>query len=291
MSKMENTEIVKKLTCSICGSSSVISINKNKESYLCRCKNCKLLFREYFAPLPTDYGADYFEGDYKKQYGKTYKEDKDNLSALAQRRLDIIKRFKNSGNVLDLGSAFGFFLNTAKDYGYSVSGVEISGYASEYCKNELGIDVENKTLTDYNFIENNFDVITAWYVLEHIETLPSIIAKISASLKSGGILALSCPNGYGVSARFNIDWYKDIMPIDHAFEFSLKSIDILLNHHGLKRVYKENKSIYFSRFLKAFNIKTKLINNKLVEALYIKVAKVLNLGDTIECYYIKDKNS
>lgn len=274
------------IECPICKSYKIKLKYRNVESNLYKCSKCKTLFRKYFLSPFIDYSSKYFEEDYKSQYGKTYGEDFENLSALARRRIEKIKKFKPRGKILDLGSAMGFFLKEARNDGYEVTGVEVSKYASDYCRNNLDIKVANISLMDFDYKENEYDIVTAWYVIEHIYDFEKLIDKIYLSLKKDGIFALAMPNGYGISGRLNKDYYS-MVPSDHSFEANPKSIDFLLGSYGFKKCILENQSIYFERFLNATKIK--LDPNVRFGRLYNKIAKKFNLGDTFECYYIKNE--
>lgn len=283
------------ITCTACKNEDYVLVHRNKESNLYLCKKCKTLFRKYFLDITdiTDiteekendfYGEDYFENDYKKQYGKTYKEDKENLSCLARERIKKLKKIKPFANVLDLGSAMGFFIKECENSGYSAKGVEISKYAYDYSKS-IGLNVSNCSLLDFDYEENKYDIITMWYVLEHIENLDTVINKIKYALKDGGLLALAMPSSFGFTGRFNKEHYYSIVPSDHSTEFCVGSIDIFLKSYGFEKVMSENKSVYIDRMLKKFNIDYKILKTKPFRKLYSFIARVFNLGDTFECIY------
>lgn len=282
---IDNIKDFKNIECPFCKSKSVEIKNRNSESNLYKCKKCKSLFRKYFLSPLTDYSSKYFIEDYKNQYGKTYEEDIENLTALARRRLEIIKKIKPAGKILDLGSAMGFFLKEASLNGYETEGIEISEYGSNYCVNTLNLNVHNISLLDFEYKEKEYDIITAWYVLEHIYNFDELIKKIIFSLKDGGILALAMPSGYGISGRFNKNYFK-IVPSDHAFETNPKALNKFFNNLSLQRVYLENKSVYHDRFCDIFNLNF-LNENKTSKRIYELFAKKYNLGDTFECAYKK----
>ena len=280
-----NIKDFKDIKCPLCGRGNAERKNRNLESNLYKCCNCNTLFRKYFLSPFTDYSSKYFVEDYKKQYGKTYEEDVENLSRLAKRRIEKIKQIKPNGKVLDIGSAMGFFLKEASNYGYITEGIEISEYASNYCVNTLNLNVHNCSLVDFNYKEKEYDIITAWYVVEHIYNFDKIFENILYSLKDDGIFALAMPNGYGVSGRFNKDYYS-IVPSDHAFEANPKSLDMFFAKYSLKRISLENQSIYYNRFTDVFKL---FKNSKISEKIYKKLAQKFNLGDTFECIYQKVK--
>lgn len=284
---IDNIADFKNIKCPFCKSKNIKLKNRNSESNLYKCKKCNSLFRKYFLPVSTDYSSKYFIEDYKNQYGKTYEEDEENLKRLAKNRLEIIKNIKPAGKILDLGSAMGFFLKEASLNGYETEGIEISEYAANYCVKNLNLNVHNISLLDFEYKEKEYDIITAWYVLEHICDFDKLLKNILFSLKEGGIISLAMPNGNGISGKFNKNYFK-IVPSDHAFETNPKALDNFLKKYSLKRMYLKNKSVYYNRFCDIFNLKF-LKENKTSKNLYNSFAEKYNLGDTFECIYRKIK--
>uniref|UniRef100_UPI00261860B8 class I SAM-dependent methyltransferase n=1 Tax=Brachyspira sp. TaxID=1977261 RepID=UPI00261860B8 len=282
---IDNIKDFKNIKCPFCQSIRIEMKNRNLESNLYKCRKCNTLFRKYFLPPFTDYSSKYFVEDYKNQYGKTYEEDSTNLTALAKRRLEKIKKIKPNGKVLDIGSAMGFFLKEARECGYETEGIEISEYASNYCINTLNLNVHNCSLLDFEYKEKEYDIITAWYVIEHIYNFETILERMIYSLRDDGILAFATPNGNGLSGRFNKNYFS-IVPSDHAFETNPKSLDILMSKYSLKCVNIENQSVYYNRLCDIFGFNF-IKKNGFLSKIYNSVAKKKNLGDTFECIYIK----
>ena len=284
---IDNIEDFQSIECDFCKSKNIEIKNRNSESNLYKCKKCNSLFRKYFLPVSTDYSSKYFIEDYKNQYGKTYEEDEENLKRLAKSRLETIKNIKPTGKILDLGSAMGFFLKEASLNGYETEGIEISQYAANYCVKNLNLNVYNVSLLDFEYKENEYDIITAWYVLEHICDFEKLLKNILFSLKDDGIFAFAMPNGNGISGRFNKNYFK-IVPPDHAFETNPKALDKFLKKYSLKKMYLKNQSVYYNRFCDIFNLQF-LKENKGLKNMYNLFAKKYNLGDTFECVYRKIK--
>ena len=282
---IDNIENFKNIECVFCKSKNIELKNRNSESNLYKCRKCNSLFRKFFFPISTDYSSKYFIEDYKNQYGKTYEEDEENLKALAKSRLETIKNIKPTGKILDLGSAMGFFLKEASLNGYETEGIEISQYAANYCVKNLNLNVYNVSLLDFEYKENEYDIITAWYVLEHICDFEKLLKNILFSLKDDGIFAFAMPNGNGISGRFNKNYFK-IVPPDHAFETNPKALDKFLKKYSLKKMYLKNQSVYYNRFCDIFNLQF-LKENKGLKNMYNLFAKKYNLGDTFECVYKK----
>ena len=285
---IENIKNNHDIICDVCSNHLTNIISRRNISNLYRCEKCKTIKQVYFGKLEQSYDKSYFVANYKNQYGRSYEEDSSTLRLLARNRLDEIKKIKPEGNILELGSAMGFFLSEAKNYGYTAKGIEISAYAVSYAKSKLDVDIKCKSLENFEYKENEYDIICAWYVLEHLPTLIDLIDKLYISLKKGGILAFAMPNGYGITAIKKKDYYANLVPVDHVYEFSVKSIDMLLSQKGFVRVKNIAKGIHVSRFVDTIPKMFSFLNkSKMFNILYKRTINLLKLGDTFEAYYIK----
>ncbi len=275
-------------TCCVCEKPLKNLISRRKVSNLYRCEKCKTINQIYFDNLDENYDKSYFMSEYKNQYGRSYEEDATTLRLLAKSRLDELKKIKPNGRILELGSAMGFFVSEALNYGYDAAGIEISAYASSYAKTKLDVNVRCASVETFDYIEDEYDIICAWYVLEHLPTLITLLDKLYLSLKKGGILAFSMPNGYGITGQRKKEHYANIVPLDHYYEFSPKSIEKLLKKKGFKRVKTIAKGIHLSRYVDTLPKSLKFLsNNPLFGHWYKRHAERHQLGDTFEAYFVK----
>lgn len=284
----ENIGKIKNVSCDVCGQGiKDISFRANIGN-LYRCKKCKTIQQRYFIPADAEYNKSYFTDEYKAQYGVSYEEDKALLCLMARDRLSVLKKIKGKGTLLELGSAMGFFVREALDFGYDAEGIEISSYAASYARSHLGVNVKCASVDDFEYKKKGYDVICAWYVLEHLPNLISFLDTIYLSLKDNGVLAFSMPNCRGLTGRFKKNYYHSIVPKDHAYEFSPKSINKLLRKKGFVKYKIVIKGIHFKRFIsllpKCFYF---LENIGFINFLYKHFASFAGWGDTFEAYYIK----
>lgn len=102
--------------CPNCSMKSDKILFRTKEWNMHRCTKCGLIFLNSFNEPNFDvYGKKYFVSEYKSKYGKTYEEDKENIVKFGENRLNIIKTYVDSGNLLDFGFRFGFFLGIMRE--------------------------------------------------------------------------------------------------------------------------------------------------------------------------------
>ena len=130
----------------------------------------------------------------------------------------------------------GFFLEAANRRGVgAVEGIEISSYAASYCRTKLGIPVVNSSFDDAA-IKTAYDVITAWYFIEHCVSPLKTAMKIHALLKPGGMWAFSTPSSFGPLYAFHRKEWASRHPGDHRVDFSPASVKGFLKRAGFSRV-------------------------------------------------------
>ena len=141
-----------------------------------RCPRCSLVFvspRLNPAALQRLYDdVSYFEGD-EGVYGA----DGANSRAMAlQRRwmcgrLDLVAaelgRSVHGARLLEIGCAYGLFLDAARTRGFDVTGVELSASAADHARESLGLTVHSSQLAEAP-LDGPFDVVCAWDTLEHV---------------------------------------------------------------------------------------------------------------------------
>lgn len=74
----------------------------------------------------------------------------------------------------------------------------------------------------------SFDLVTSWFVLEHVSNLNAALSDVLRALKSGGTYLLTVPNVFANTADFVV--------VDHVNHFSAASIRTLLQQAGFVNV-------------------------------------------------------
>lgn len=265
--------------CPICGKQNSNEISASFK----RCADCGIIFNVNFKSL--SYGRDYFIDEYREQYGRTYIEDYANIYELAQRRLDsILKHFKDRAglSLLDLGCAAGFFLKAAKDRGIEdLLGIEISGFAADYCRKNFGIDVIESPFSDVS-PGRKFSIISSWFFLEHMPRPDHVIQKIYSMLGDGGVFACGIPSYFGPAFHFDRQGWIRNHPQDHRIDLSPASARRILKKAGFRKVKVYRSGYHPERVLKKGSMFYPLF-----EPLYNIFSRVTAYSDTIEIYAVK----
>lgn len=123
---------------------------------------------------------------------------------------ELIRETGQAGDLLELGSAGGFFLEGARRAGFRVRGVEVSRVASEYSRRELALDVFEGELSEAPFPDASFDLAFVDNVLEHTTAPEDVLKKLHALLRPGGHLVVIVPS------YVNSSWFRALLAVRRA---------------------------------------------------------------------------
>jgi len=228
---------LEKVKCQICQQDNCrILFHKDGYTYV-KCKECGLV---YLNPQPS---VATLRSTYKN-FGKEYYLSKEKLkidfSIDHRERLEKLKQFRKTGKLLDVGCSTGAFLVAARNDGWDVYGCEISKYSSQYAQEEKGLNVFTGELTQANYKEADFDVITFWAVLEHVPNIFGYLSETYRILRPGGAVAISVPNWRSLSIILLGPKYRYITHT-HLFYFTPRSISYLLKKIGFCKIEVQTK--------------------------------------------------
>jgi len=147
-----------------------------------------------------------------------------------KRKLKLIDSFKTSSkNILDVGSGTGDFLKVCKNNSWSVFGVEPNLDARNIAAKK-GITLQ-ENLSELKNIQ--FDVITLWHVLEHVEDLSAYISILNKLLCKDGKLLIAVPNFKSEDANYYKEFWAAFDVPRHLWHFSQTSIFKLFSSENM----------------------------------------------------------
>ncbi|MDS4020261.1 MAG: class I SAM-dependent methyltransferase [Candidatus Competibacter sp.] len=224
---------IKERVCPACGvfTAHDTILHKNGCDIL-RCRKCGLGRAEAPDFKPRDYyTANYFTGGYADGYAD-YLGAEPVLRREFRGTLSLLRRYVPNGRLLDVGCAYGFFLQEAKSH-FQVSGIEIVAEAAAHARAN-GLDVVTGTL-DASVMQDlgRFDVITMLDVIEHLPAPHDTLSLLSQSLLPGGILVITTGDFGSLSARLSGNSWRLMTPPQHLWFFTQKSIMMLAEKYGL----------------------------------------------------------
>jgi 2-polyprenyl-3-methyl-5-hydroxy-6-metoxy-1,4-benzoquinol methylase len=165
-------------------------------------------------------------------------------------RLNLLKhRLAPTAKVLDCGCATGFLMESAKQMGYDVYGIDISKFAAGESIRKFGDDhVYCGKLDEAVFTANperKFDAIFMMDYIEHVRDPMKILSEAYTRLKAGGIILLTTPKLNSLSRTLmSSRWshYKE----EHLFYFSSSSLKKILEAAGFTDVIEKPAVKYLS---------------------------------------------
>ncbi|MDD5428969.1 MAG: class I SAM-dependent methyltransferase [Candidatus Omnitrophica bacterium] len=195
-----------------------------------KCPECGLIF---LSDIPSDLGR-YYGSEY---YRVPSLERLKKIARAERFKIDIIKKFMNSGNLLEIGPAFGVFAYQAKEAGFEVDAVEMDKKCCEYLANVVGVNAINSD-TPRKAVEKmaKHDVIAMWHVLEHLPDPWECLGALSANLSAGGILVIATPNPGSFQLKAMGDKWPHIDAPRHTSLIPAELLTSFLARSGLERI-------------------------------------------------------
>lgn len=131
------------------------------------------------------------EGYFTEVYNSEY--DKRNPRYKFKSYFKQTKKFApEKSKILDIGCAYGSFLNEVKDY-YNISGCDISEHAISIASKR--IPDANLFVSDINNIPLNtkYDLITCFDIIEHVPKIDEALEQLKKLLADNAILCITVP--------------------------------------------------------------------------------------------------
>ena len=133
--------------------------------------------------------------------------------------------------LLDVGCGTGGFLIEAQKFGYDVNGVDFDGEQIKVAQSfGLKETYEDDVVDFLNRHKGEFDVITGFEIIEHVDKPRDFLKAIYGALKSGGFICLSTPNNSRIGPR---DEFWDF-PYHHLSRWTKKSLENIIKLENFK---------------------------------------------------------
>ncbi len=226
--------------CSLCQSPCAARFRKGDYA-VHRCARCDL---EFVWPTPSPdevravYERGYFTGEghgYNDYFGR----ERDVAMRKAATRLDALATLGyRAGALLDFGCAAGYFVEAARDRGWTAFGVEPSPEAQRGWSDA----VRPYVASDLDALRSHapFDVIAAWDVLEHLPDPLATLRALRGLARDGSMFAVVVPVIGNVNTRIAPLTWDQYKPPEHLWFFSRASMRATLLRGADARVVRED---------------------------------------------------
>lgn len=222
--------------CNLCGADDTRQRYQLNGWNIVSCQRCGLI---YVSPMPdveflrAFYTEEFYRGNQRLAGYADYLRDKEIHMLQFQAYWPLVRReFPTPGRVLDVGCALGFFLDMARAEGWETVGIELSEFAAQWARDNLGLDVRAGTLPDADFPQNSFDVVTLWATIEHLADPMATLKATYRVLKPNGLMLITTGEVEGVLDKLSKGpcmWYE---PPGHLYYFSTRTLGAMLQRAG-----------------------------------------------------------
>lgn len=153
------------------------------------------------------------------------------------RRYKYMKKYIKNKSVLDFGCGIGTFIKLSNKITKESHGLEINKNLLLKLKNK------SKIFSNIDQINNKYDYITMFHVLEHIPNSIEVLKKLKKLLKPKGKLIIEIPHAKDI--LFNINEFKNFsLWSEHLVLHTEKSVEKILKYSG----YKVINTKYIQRY-------------------------------------------
>jgi 2-polyprenyl-3-methyl-5-hydroxy-6-metoxy-1,4-benzoquinol methylase len=251
------------------------------------CNNCNLVFLDNIEHINDDvyensgmHGTDLLS--IESWLKETEKDD--------QRRINILKNEIYNKKILDFGSGAGGFLLKAQKIAKQAEGVELEKRVLEYWKNKL------KIYGDVEEVKSNYDLITAFHVIEHLIDPRSMLTQLGSKLDKNGKIFLEVPNSNDILLSLYTSNFKDFTYWSkHLFLFNADTLNTLANQAGFKvlavkqyqRYPLSNHLFWLSEKRPGGHIKWSFLDTPELNSAYSNALASIGKCDTIFAYLEK----
>lgn len=178
------------------------------------------------------YTEEYFSGGHADGYAD-YRGAEPILRREFARTVALIRKFRPSGRLLDIGCAYGFLLEEARPF-YDVSGIEIAAEAAAFCR-KRGLRVLTGAADEAALAQlGAMDVIVMLDVIEHLPDPLATLRLCRRQLNPGGILVITTGDFASLYARLAGAHWRLMTPPQHLWFYTPDSLRQLAEAAGLR---------------------------------------------------------
>lgn len=234
VSALAQTGEARLLGCPACGRTTAHAFRYRKNGCdIFACAECGLGRTETASFDPQSYYTqDYFSGGHADGYGD-YAGAEPVLRREFAGTLAFIRTWKPAGKLIEVGCAYGFFLEEARSH-FDVSGVELAEDAAAACR-ARGLRVLSGVADEETLQRlGPADVIVLLDVIEHLPDPHEVLARCTRFLHPGGIVVLTTGDFASPLARWAGPGWRLMTPPQHLWFFTRTSMERLAARLGLQ---------------------------------------------------------
>jgi 2-polyprenyl-3-methyl-5-hydroxy-6-metoxy-1,4-benzoquinol methylase len=226
---------VERIVCPLCSEQAAKRRHQESGYIMVRCLRCGLVYQN---PRPS-------QQELLKAYQTYLPDGEEEIEAwgrmvepVFRSGADLIERTMPRGRLLDVGTGYGFFLALMQSRGWEAMGLEVSPTGAQYGRKRWGLSILPQPWEKSSFHEGEFDVVTAFYVVEHLPDPVIFLREVHRILRPGGMILLRYPHTTPIKNILSLMRIKNNLyhlPY-HLSDFSPRTIRRALQEAGFTKI-------------------------------------------------------
>jgi 2-polyprenyl-3-methyl-5-hydroxy-6-metoxy-1,4-benzoquinol methylase len=281
------------MQCYLCSGSEFLkregSVRDAPSLHILECRRCGLVTLSSHAHIaPEHYAQSGMHGDDIPTIDAWLKD-----SAIDdERRFELLKPYLVNRSVLDFGCGAGGFLDRARSTASAVMGIERERRIQVFWGNRL------RVVADIDEVHDEFDLVTAFHVVEHLQDPRATVNKLGSLLKRDGRLVIEVPSSddalltlYGSKPFRQFSYWSQ-----HLFLFNANTLSRLVLEAGMRVVsirhyqrYPLSNHLYWlSRGEPGGHRKWSFLDSRALDDAYAASLAAIGRSDTLIAFVERD---
>ena len=193
-----------------------------------RCTNCLQI--RTISPKSATRTQEYTEADIR-----VYVEKQEMFRGIFRRIIRFIQKYQANGVFVDIGAGIGLLVDTANQLGFDAYGVEPSVPSVKAAQKYFHVSLDTNLLSLKRKVQRA-DVVLLNHVVEHLPDPKKTLGEVTRMLKSEGYLVIGVPNIASLIGSLKRARWQSLIPDQHRWHFSLRTLDQLVLPLGFVRV-------------------------------------------------------
>lgn len=225
------TDFIERNSCPLCtASASSAEMHLELPPFLVlRCVSCGFLFVDRTFP------PEVIRGYYAERFGSERHRNGQLVNATVNWRLFArhVQPQTVPGKALDVGCGYGFFMDKLRGAGWDVQGLELSNQEAD-CAEAMGLYIHRTALDSVGTGFGEFDLVTAFEVLEHVRRPVEFLTCLGGLLAPCGKLLVVTDNFASSVARAMGARFPKWIPHSHISYFGPGTLVAASRRAGLE---------------------------------------------------------
>jgi 2-polyprenyl-3-methyl-5-hydroxy-6-metoxy-1,4-benzoquinol methylase len=227
--------MIERVSCPICGAGRGKECHQEGDYFMVRCPSCGFVYQN---PCPSHEELLDIYHTYLPEGEREIDAWGSMMEPVFIKAADLIERYISPGRILDVGAGYGFFLALMQARGWEVIGLEVSPIGARYGRDRWGLQILPIPWEENSFEEGEFDVVTAFYVIEHLPEPMAFLRGVYRILRHRGIILLRYPHTTPIKDILSLMRIKNQLyhlPF-HLHDFSPGTMRMALKNVGFKEI-------------------------------------------------------